>query len=129
VDHPYQNFYDDIKRYSTSVIMTILWGVRCPDYETPVMTDFYDTLEMWKKVTEPGSHPPLDLLPILKHVPEKWAPWKPLVRQVRHLQRKLYFGLLDEAENRILKDRRNGSYMEDLLDRHEQLGMDRELTA
>ncbi|KAF8531833.1 cytochrome P450 [Gautieria morchelliformis] len=102
-----QSFYDGIKRYSMSVIMTILWG----------------------KVTEPGSHPPLDLFPILKDVPEKWAPWKPLVRQVRYLQRKLYFGLLDQAENRILKDRRNGSYMEDLLDRHEQLGLDRELTA
>ncbi|KAF8510750.1 cytochrome P450 [Gautieria morchelliformis] len=124
-----QSFYDDIKRYSTSVIMTILWGVRCPEYDSPLMTDFYDTLEMWKKVMEPGSHPPLDLLPILKHVPEKWAPWKPLVRQVRYLQRKLYFGLLNQAENRILKDRRNGSYMEALLDRHEQLGLDRELTA
>lgn len=50
----------------------------------------------------------MDILPILAMVPERWAPWKTLCREVRRLQRKLYFGLLEECEKRLEDDKHTG---------------------
>ena len=86
-------------------------------------------LQLWERVLEPGAHPPVDLLPILRHVPERWAPWKTLCREVRQLQRELYFGLLEQSERRIKDDNRNGCFMEDILDKSAKFGMDREMAG
>lgn len=75
---------------------------------------------------EPGAHPPMDLIPILKRVPERFAAWKKLCKEVRRLQRTLYFSLLSECEQRIHEGRRNGSFMEGIIDRQEEFGMTRE---
>ena len=111
------------------MIASVLFGTRCPRYETPTVTDFFHVHYLWERAIEPGAHPPVDLLPILRYVPERWAPWKTLCREARRLQRKLYFGLLEQSEKRIRENDRNGCFMEDVLDKSEKLGMDRELAG
>jgi hypothetical protein len=108
---------------------SLLFGIRCPTYETSIVTDFYHVMELWQNAMEPGANPPVDLLPILRHVPEMWASWKTACRNIRCLQRKLYFGLLDQCETRMLEGRRNGCFMEDVLDKNEKYGMSRELSG
>jgi hypothetical protein len=41
----------------------------------------------------------------------------------------LYFGLLDETKERLRNGDENGSYMEEILTRQEEFGMDREITG
>ncbi|ESK89761.1 cytochrome p450 [Moniliophthora roreri MCA 2997] len=124
-----ESFYTHIRRYSNSVIMSVLYGKRCPRYETPETTAFFHAQHEWELLLEPGATPPLDLLPILKHVPERWTSWKKDVRACRQRQRDLYFGLLDETARRMEKGEENGCYMEEVLRRQEEFGMDREITG
>lgn len=68
----------------------------------------------------------MDMIPILKRVPERFAPWKTLCKKVRRLKRALYFSLLSECEQRIREGRRNGSFIEGIIDRQAEFGMTRE---
>jgi hypothetical protein len=83
-------------------------------------------LHLWESVLAPGAHPPVDLLTFLKYVPERWAPWKTLCKEVRRLQREMYFGLLTECEERIRNTKDNGSYIEEVVKRQKEFGMTRE---
>ncbi|KAJ8078278.1 hypothetical protein PM082_000484 [Marasmius tenuissimus] len=125
--HNPDGFYNHIRRFSNSVIMSVLFGKRCPRYETPETTAFFIAQHEWELLLEPGATPPLDLLPFLQKVPERWAKWKRDVRQCRKHQRDLYFGLLDETKERMDKGEDNGSYMEEVIRRQEEFGMDREM--
>jgi len=73
--------------------------------------------------------PPVDLIPILKYVPERWAPWKVICRQARTLQRRLYFGLLEEVETRLARGDSTGCFMEDVIQRRDESGMSRDAAA
>jgi len=121
-----ENFYNHIRRYSNSVILSITYGKRAPRYESYEPTAFFHAQHMWETALAPGSQPPVDFLPILKYVPERWAPWKTLCKEVRKAQRKLYFGLLTECEERVKRGEENGSYMEEVVKRQKEFGMTRE---
>jgi hypothetical protein len=76
---------------------------------------------------EPGATPPLDYFPFLKYVPERWANWKKVSKFVRKLLRDMYFSLLDETQERLKRGEGNGSYVEELVERQEELELDREM--
>jgi hypothetical protein len=59
-----------------------------------------------------GALPPVDFLPFLKYLPPLLAPWKTKCENTRRLQRKLYFGLLRDTEERVAQGHGNGSFME-----------------
>ncbi|KAJ7586994.1 cytochrome P450 [Mycena floridula] len=124
-----EGFYTHISRYSHSVIMSVLYGIRSPRYETREATAFFAMVKLWSALMEPGAHPPVDLLPFLRYVPERWAPWKKACKELRSLQRNIYLGLFDDCENRVRKGEGNGSYMEEVLEQQDVLGIDRELIA
>ncbi|KAG8733043.1 hypothetical protein FRC11_009045 [Ceratobasidium sp. 423] len=118
-----EKFYTHIRRYSSSVILSVLFGKRAPRFETKEVTDFFNAQHSWEEVLEPGAHPPMDLIPILKHVPEALASWKTLCKKTRKLQRDLYFGLLEETERRVANHQENNCFMEQVLARQEEFGM------
>ncbi|KAK0492068.1 cytochrome P450 [Armillaria luteobubalina] len=93
-----KDFFTHICRYSNSVMLTVVYGKRCPRYESPEAKAFYTVNHLWNHALEPGAHPPLDLLPFLRYLP---GSWKDLCEQVKTLQRQLYFGLLDECQTRL----------------------------
>ncbi|KAJ3839896.1 cytochrome P450 [Lentinula raphanica] len=124
-----ERFYTHIGRYSNSVIMSVLYGKRCPRYETREAASFFEVQHLWGLILEPGSQPPIDLLPFLCYVPRRWAPWKALSEKIRMDQRKLYFGLLDECADRIQKGEENGSFMEEVINRQDESGSSRELSG
>ncbi|KAJ7657112.1 cytochrome P450 [Mycena rosella] len=76
---------------SNSVILSDLYGKRAPRYETPETTAFFKAQHEWELVLKPGATPPVDLIPILKYVPERWAKWKRDCTKTRKLQRDLYW--------------------------------------
>ncbi|KAJ7917388.1 cytochrome P450 [Mycena leptocephala] len=124
-----QSFYINIQRYSTSVVLSVLYGKRAPRYQTPEVTAVFHVMNEWSHVAEPGATPPVDAIPLLKFVPERWAKWKRDCRRIRTLHRALYFGLLNETKERLRRGDGNGSYMEEVLARKEELGMDNEMAG
>jgi hypothetical protein len=87
---------------------------------------------MWLEFLAPGAPPPVDLLSFLKHIPEGWpgAGWKRVAKEIRKLQRELYFGLMDICEDRIRQgDEGNGYFMEKIVKTPEKFGMTRELSG
>lgn len=109
--------------------MSIVYGKRSPRYETKHTAAFFEVQHLWAHLLQPGAHPPLDLIPIFKYVPERWASWKTLCRQVREKQRDLYFGLLDECRERLQGNQRNNCFMEQVLLRQEEFGLTNELAG
>ncbi|KAA1473576.1 cytochrome P450 [Dentipellis sp. KUC8613] len=122
-------FYDHVTRYTSSVITSILAGVRSPRITSPIVVDFNKFVHQWAYLMEPTAHPPVDVFPILKYVPERWARWKTLARNVRKLQRVLYFGLMESCERRVANHQRNGSFLEDFVVNLDKYGIDRETAA
>jgi hypothetical protein len=100
-------------------------------YETKETTAFFHVQHLWGHVLEPGAHPPVDMLPFLKYIPERWAPWKSLCREVRRLQRELYFGLLEECEQRVASVSHGGqeAFMDGVVRRQAELGLTREMAG
>lgn len=122
-----ERFLTHVERTTASVILSTVFGMRCPRYESSIISDFFQSQRRWEAVLEPGAHPPVDLIPVLKYVPERWASWKTLCRDIRRRQQKLYLGLRDHCEDRIKEKRRNGCFMEDVIDQQEKLGLNREM--
>ncbi|KAK7052015.1 putative cytochrome P450 [Favolaschia claudopus] len=120
-------FYTHIRRYANSVILSVLYGKRAPRYESRETTAFFEAQREWHLVLEPGATPPIDLIPILKYVPERWAKWKQDCAKTRQMQRTLYFGLLDETKERLGQGEENGCFMEEILARQVEFGMNREM--
>ncbi|KAJ7916803.1 cytochrome P450 [Mycena leptocephala] len=127
--HSPQSFYTHIQRYSNSVILSVLYGKRSPRFETPETVAFFKAEHEWVTLLEPGATPPLDYFPFLKYVPERFAKWKRDCKMVRKMQRDLYFSLLDDTQERLRRGEGNGSYVEELLERQEELELDREMTG
>ncbi|KAJ6568936.1 cytochrome P450 [Mycena capillaripes] len=127
--HSPESFFTDIRRYSISVILSVLHGRRVPRYDAPEITHFFDVMRQWNLLIEAGAAPPVDILPLLKFVPERWAKWKRDCNRISGLQRAQYFGLLEQTRERVRLGDENGSYMEEVLMRKDELGMDDETTA
>ncbi|TFY65568.1 hypothetical protein EVG20_g5519 [Dentipellis fragilis] len=122
-------FYDHVTRYTSSVITSVLAGVRSPRITSPIVVGFNKFIHKWTGLMEPTAHPPVDVFPILKYVPERWASWKTIARNVRTLQRQLYFGLIESCERRVAADQQNGSFLEDFVANSDKYGIDRETAA
>ncbi|KAJ7149143.1 cytochrome P450 [Mycena filopes] len=121
-----ESFYTHLQRYSNSVILSVLYGKRSPRFETPETTTFFKVEHEWVTLLEAGATPPLDYFPFLKYVPERWAKWKRDCKYVRAVQREMYFRLLDDTRARVQSGNGNGSYVEQLIERQEALGLDHE---
>ncbi|KAF9269296.1 cytochrome P450, partial [Marasmius fiardii PR-910] len=122
-----EGFFTHLQRYSNSVIMSVVFGKRCPRHDSRETKAFYECNRLFSETLEPGAHPPVDLLPFLNYIPERWALWKRRAREVRRLQRELYFSLVDECEKRIGEGEENGCYMEEVLARQKEFGLTREM--
>lgn len=113
-----------IKRQTISIILSTVFGVRSPRFENSIASQFVEGNSLWERILEPGATPPLDLLPILQYIPEFLAPWKAGCREIRNRQQNLYFGLRDMCAKRMKDGRRNGCFLEDIIDLQEKWGID-----
>ncbi|THV02733.1 cytochrome P450 [Dendrothele bispora CBS 962.96] len=117
------------ERYTYSVISSVVYGIRAPNLKGQEITDFYHFLDLWNRYNEPGRHPPVDLIPILKYVPMRWALWKREAKVVRNLRQAHYYSLLDRVQKRVDRGASFGAFMEQIVQDYESTGMDRELMA
>ena len=45
-----QDFFDSIRRFSTSAILSVLYGKRAPRMTTPEVTAFFDAEHHWEEL-------------------------------------------------------------------------------
>ncbi|QRW09775.1 cytochrome P450 family protein [Ceratobasidium sp. AG-Ba] len=112
-----KDFYQHISRYSFSVILSVLFGKRAPHHNSKALSDFCAMEKRWQAIMAPGAVPPVDLLPILKYVPKRFAQWKVEAEVVREMQQKLYGDLLNETQERVTHGNENGCFMGKVLSR------------
>ncbi|TFK49876.1 cytochrome P450 [Heliocybe sulcata] len=118
-----KDFFDSIRRFSMSVILSVTFGKRAPHTRTRELLAFFEMHPLWERILMPGSYAPVDFLPFLKYVPERWAAWKGDCKRVKKMQEDLYFGLMEETKHRLeKKGQENGSYMETVIKKADEWG-------
>ncbi|CAL1694557.1 unnamed protein product [Somion occarium] len=119
-----EGLYTHIYRYSASVILSVVAGIRSPQFEGTIVEDFDHLIRRVEYLLRPGGSPPVDLFPPLKYIPSRFAPWKTETKELRAKEEKLFFGILDHCVDRIKRDRRNGCFLEYVLDHQSYYGLD-----
>lgn len=69
--------------------------------------------------------PPVDLLPFLMYIPERWASWKKLVNNVKISHETMYERLLRVVETRMKKGFGFNVFMEEAIQNANEWGLDR----
>jgi cytochrome P450 len=114
--HGPQDYYDHIRRYSTAVILSSVFGLRGPDFHHPNIQRLYHVQDQFTAILETGATPPVDIFPILRYLPTFLASWKKQAAKIRLEQRQLYFELLQNVQQRREKGQRRNCFMDNLLD-------------
>ncbi|KAL2163859.1 hypothetical protein VTH06DRAFT_3069 [Thermothelomyces fergusii] len=114
------------KRYSNSIIMSLVYGARTPDINTKHMVKLYALMENWSKVMEAGNTPPVDIFPFLKFVPEKLlGRWRSRAHDVSKEMNALYKEWVDYGIERRRQIGSRDCFLDRVLDQdQEKLGLD-----
>ncbi|KAK7055284.1 cytochrome P450 [Favolaschia claudopus] len=80
--HP-EDFSKSIGRYMHSIAMLTTYGQRVPSAASPNAQYFMELLHQSMRIHVHGNFPPIDLIPVLKYLPERWAPWLAISRRSR----------------------------------------------
>lgn len=107
---------------------SLAFGKREADHDSPKAREFREYICNFTITISPEAAP-VDLLPILRYIPERFAPWKRLWRVTQKQQRSLYYSFLEHTESSINSGNRSGSFIENLLDQQADLGLSREMIA
>lgn len=90
------------------------------------MHDLYELMEEWSKVMETGATPPVDILPILKHVPERlFGNWITRSRAVGSAMDRLYGSQVSHVLARRQANGSRGSFLDSVLDQQDKLQLSR----
>lgn len=96
-----EQYYDKVRRYSTGVILSIIFGMRAPEWSDA--REIYDVMDPWSEsahvvfycdrcpltpsmVVETGATPPVDIFPWIKRLPDALSGWRKKALHVRHLE-------------------------------------------
>ncbi|KAJ6076993.1 hypothetical protein N7499_008974 [Penicillium canescens] len=122
-------YYDHIRRYSTAVILSSVFGIRGPEFNHPNVTRLYHVQDQFTAILETGATPPIDIFPFLKRLPDFVSPWRRWARRIRAEQRQLYFELLQEVKSRRERGIQVNCFISQLLDEKAKYELDDEHIA
>ncbi|KAK4152517.1 phenol 2-monooxygenase [Chaetomidium leptoderma] len=113
------------KRFSNSIIMSLIYGTRTPTIKTRHMVKLYDLMENWSKVMEAGNTPPVDIFPFLKLVPEKFlGMWRSRAQDVGTEMTALYGEWVEYVIERRKNSGSRDCFLDRILDQREKLDID-----
>ncbi|KAG8950376.1 hypothetical protein FRC03_012902 [Tulasnella sp. 419] len=85
-----------LQRFTISTTFSTVGGVRLPQIDSPLSNKWFQFLGMLAKLFEPGGIPPVDLLPILKFIPDQFAKnWRARCDTCRDLLDEIVGELID----------------------------------
>ncbi|KAF9011144.1 cytochrome P450 [Cyathus striatus] len=123
--YQFSNFMQHVRRMTFSSIITIVYGLRVPKFDSPLCKEFHHNVDSFLSLLRPGSQLPVDIFPVLKHVP--FAPWKKIAKDVNKRQKNFSYRLLEMVEKRVARGEGNECFMEVLLEKGGNWGLGREL--
>ncbi|KAJ7076073.1 cytochrome P450 [Mycena belliarum] len=115
-----ESFCSAIRRYTHSIAMVTVYGLRIPCFASPQLDRFYNTLHQFLHILVPGTYPPLDVLPALKYLPARWAPWRSVCGLVKSEMATFHLEHSTAAEKRTVEapqpnDKDKDSYMDYIM--------------
>ncbi|KAH8657729.1 cytochrome P450 2D18 [Xylariales sp. PMI_506] len=114
------------RRFSNSIIMSMVFGVRTTTWESKHMVKLYEVMDGISKIFETGASPPEDLIPLFRLLPQNlWGNWKDRAQQVRGLIDSLYHPCISHVISRRSVVGSKGSFADELIDQQEKLQMSR----
>ncbi|OIW27060.1 putative cytochrome P450 [Coniochaeta ligniaria NRRL 30616] len=114
------------KRFSNSIIMSLIYGTRTPSIKTRHMVKLYDVMEEWSKVMEPGNTPPVDIFPFLKWVPESLlGMWRSRAGHVGKEMNALYSEWVEYVVQRRKDSGSRDCFVDRVLDQEGKVDIDR----
>jgi hypothetical protein len=116
-------------RATVSILMSILYDRPISSFDHPVCNDLQDYMRVWCEYVHPNKFRPVDILPLLSRLP-KWLSWNREICHISKIQRKLFFNLLEEFQDRREKGHaRKDCLMAEITDNQEELGFTTEELA
>lgn len=109
-------YYDHLRRYSTAVILSSVFGLRGPNFHHPNIQRLYHVQDQFTAILETGAAPPVDVFPFLKLLPNFLSPWRKRALSIRDEQRQLYFDLLQSVKIRLKNGIHKNCFMDSMLD-------------
>lgn len=123
-----------IMRYFAAVVLATVFGLRGKEYSPESrVRRFFAVQDEWASVLSPGAMPPLDILPLLRYVPDAWTPWKGWRKRadvLKEQQSSLYHEFFAESKERIEAGRSEDCFLAGLLREQElavKLGKDKDI--
>lgn len=90
------------------------------------MVELYQLMEDWSKVMETGATPPVDVLPILKYIPERFlGNWMTRSRNVGKKMDALYGRMVSRVMQRRIETGSANSFLDGVLDQQDKLNLSR----
>lgn len=118
-----QDWMVHCQRYTTSFFLSVIYGTRGARPDSPDVRDFLHVHRRFMNALNFGTAPPVDLFPILKYIPERFAAWKREAKEIKRLHDQLYSKLTKQVQARLARGKGNGCFMEDAILNAEEIGM------
>ncbi|KAF2807406.1 putative cytochrome P450 oxidoreductase [Mytilinidion resinicola] len=99
LDDP-EHCIEHIKRTTASIAGIITYGQRAPTIDHPYATQVFDIMQEWTEAMGPGANPPVDVYPIFKLWPTRFAPWKQRAYRVNKKMDVAWAGTLNAVRKR-----------------------------
>jgi hypothetical protein len=106
--------------------MSVMFGMRQPKTDTEFLEKFWQLTQDSIDITSPTRNPPVDLVPIFKYVPERFARWKTTCRRMRKTAQELFLPLIQKVEDSVAKGENTGAFMEEVIERSKEWNLEKE---
>ncbi|KHN94309.1 Cytochrome P450 [Metarhizium album ARSEF 1941] len=115
-----ESYMQHPKRFTNSIIMSLVFGTRTPDIKATHMKRLYRIMENWADVTEFGSTPPVEIFPFIKYLPESWfGNWRTRAQRVAEQMNGLHREWLNNVVERRKSQGSRGCFMDHALDQED----------
>ncbi|KAF9871484.1 hypothetical protein CkaCkLH20_11131 [Colletotrichum karsti] len=118
-----ERFYQHVRRYTTSVVLTSTYGQRVPTLGSENMREIYQLLKDFSEAAEPGAYL-ADLFPPLANIPSCFQWWRSGALQAYHRQKKTWMHYWDDLKSAVLEKRAPECFVKHFLETDfEKLGI------
>ncbi|KAI9835777.1 MAG: hypothetical protein M1819_001956 [Sarea resinae] len=112
-------YTEHIKRTTASIASIITYGQRAPTVDHQYATQVFEIMQEWTEAMGPGANPPVDVYPILKLMPTRFAPWKQRAFRVNKKMDEIWGRTLSAVRKRRATGEKRDCMADKLLDEAE----------
>ncbi|CAM1509767.1 Fc.00g001020.m01.CDS01 [Cosmosporella sp. VM-42] len=112
-------FFEYSRLYTLSVSSTLIYGKRASSIDSEWYRKFFDLMNIWLELQEPGANPPIDEFPLLKYLP---GYWKKRADKCRKLMDDMWDEARKEVDERRSKGIKRDCFIDAKMDEYEEKG-------